>query len=155
MSTVWLCHFYLYYSDAKAIYIYRDPRAILNPKSNDLEKEASALCESLKNDLQEIDNNMPKNKFHTLRFEDFAHRPEEVISTQVTNLTNLFCQNDYNNQTSSKELRSQIDTWKLTFSMEQIAMIEDKCAQVLNRLEYSICGNMLRFDQILRFCSSP
>lgn len=128
-------------SDAKAIYIYRDPRAILNPKSSDLENEASVLCENLKNDLHEIDNNMPKKQFHTLRFEDFALRPEEVISGQVTNLSK-FCQHN-NNQTSGHEFRSQVDAWKLKFSMEQIVMIEDKCAQVLNRLEYPIYGNML------------
>ena len=141
MSTVWLCHFYLYYSDAKAIYIYRDPRAILNPKSTNLENEVSVLCENLKNDLQEIDNNMPKKQFHTLRFEDFALRPEEIISTQVTNLSK-FCQHNINdnNQTNSSEFRDQVDAWKLTFSMEQILMIEDKCSQVLNRLEYPIYG---------------
>ena len=113
----------------------------MNPKSTDLENEASVLCENLKNDLQEIDNNMPKKQFHTLRFEDFALRPEEIISTQVTNLSK-FCQHNINdnNQTNSSEFRDQVDAWKLTFSMEQILMIEDKCSQVLNRLEYPIYG---------------
>ena len=106
-----------------------------------MENEASVLCENLKNDLHEIDHNMPKKQFHTLRFEDFALRPEEVISGQVTNLSK-FCQHN-NNQTSGHEFRSQVDAWKLKFSMEQIVMIEDKCAQVLNRLEYPIYGNML------------
>ena len=126
----------------KPFYIYRDPRAMLTPVANDkdLEENAFALCESLNDDLKEIfnDKNLPKkNNFQPLRFEDFALRPSEVVLDQIGKMSE-FCPKE---DKIVQNLKKEVYSWKLKFSMEQLNSIEDKCNQVLNRLEYPIYGS--------------
>ena len=39
-----------------------------------------------------------------------------------------------------EDQKESMDSWKLKWSMEEIVLIEDKCVQVLNRLEYPMYG---------------
>lgn len=118
------------FQDLKLFYIYQDPRASLNPKSLNLEKEAIALCDNLEQDLKKMDEN-PSPKIQMIRFEDVALKPKEVFKEW-----HPFCDKieDFN-------LKKHVDAWKLKFSMEQLMLIEDKCSAVLNRLEYQIYGS--------------
>ena len=130
----------------------RDPRAMmyakmLNDPNLNFNEEASALCESLTEDLNVIDHKMPKYHFHTLRFEEFQLKPNEEVYNYLKGMHSLsvFCSKPdpvlHPNPGSDV-----IDTWKLKLSMEQIMTIEDKCGTVLNRLEYPIYGSNFLTD---------
>ncbi len=129
----------------KVIFLYRDPRACLDPISKTLEQDAVALCESLNLNLREIDhantNQVPKKTYFMVRFEDFILKPEhEVVPTEFVKHSPSFC-SKAPEEAGQRPSRDQVDGWKLKFSMSQLVMIEDKCAQVLNRLEYPIYGS--------------
>lgn len=129
------------------IYVIRDPRAMLHAKMSShpglkLGQEADALCESLFKDFKIIDSKIPKFNFYTLRYEEFATKPDEQISSYLKGFHGLanFCQKE-NPMPANKISPDSVDSWKQALSMDDIVTIEDKCTQILNRLEYPIYGS--------------
>ena len=120
------------------VYVYRDPRAVLWQRLQDqpslkLEAEASNFCQSLARDLQQIDLH-PKAAVRTISFEDFVLRPSAQMADYALS---SFCNSEDRN---INQKDAAIDDWKLKWSIDDIVLIEDKCAQVLNRLEYPLYG---------------
>jgi hypothetical protein len=137
-------------NNLNVIYITRDPRAILQNKlasspNLDLTSEAENLCNSLQDDLSVIDHKLPKFRFFTLRYEEFAMRLEDdQVSNYLKGFHTLskFCSGDNKiilEETS--KYSDSVDSWKQKLTMENIIAIEDKCTHVLTRMEYPIYGS--------------
>ncbi len=74
------------------------------------------------------------------RFEDLASRPDDDLEDFLKGFHALprFCSvptSEVENLTSDL-----VDSWKQKLTMDEIVTIEEKCTQVLNRLEYPLYG---------------
>jgi len=128
----------------KVIFLVRDPRGVLG-RNGGIEK-ANKSCKNMSDDLlkaRELKSKYP-SQFQIKRYETLASNPHNEISKLSEELQLGLNQNS-NILTEAKEgwsldknSEQKVNKWKSKLSMPDLQKIENKCSDLLSKLEYPL-----------------
>ena len=133
-------------ANIKVIQLVRDPRALIHSYKTEkqlIQSQSERICNSLSKNIKD-GANMPDEFYNRIRYEDLVESPLTTIKN-VLNFVGLDILPVKEINQIKLNLGEKASKWKKELNFEDIKIVQNSCADVLNALNYTVFNSTSYF----------
>ena len=134
-------------ANIKVIQLVRDPRALIHlykTEKQQIKGQSERICKLMSKNIED-GSNMPDQFYYKIRYEDLVENPLTTIEN-VLNFVDLDILPVKEINQIKLNLNEKTSNWKKELNFEDIKVVQDSCADVLNALNYTVLNSSSYFS---------